>query len=238
MTVLRPTAIDAAPLAAGTKWRTAGSGFLGPRGMRTCSQGKKVAYGRCGQGDRDEGVLRSHQINRGLRGCGLSEPDRPRHAARPIVELTTSTPLAQSFRDHAHTTSRLQTCSSLRRHRRWVRLHYRLFDSRAIFDWMVSPPNRQGLGYAAIALALSAPHPNGWSAWNMSPASGTDWAGVFHGRVPPYGGASSAPNGADPSPQRQKAALDATHAFAFDGPEIELAMIGGRRQVGFVKRNT
>ncbi|MGV1898523.1 hypothetical protein ACQZ6E_27035, partial [Agrobacterium vitis] len=48
------------------------------------------------------------------------------------------------FRDHAHTTSRLRTCRSLRRHRRWVRLHYRPFDSRAIFDWMVSPPNRQG----------------------------------------------------------------------------------------------
>lgn len=31
--------------------------------------------------------------------------------------------------------------------------------------------------------------------------------------------------------------LDATHAFAFDGPEIELAVIGRRRQVGFVKRN-
>nr|WP_172691306.1 hypothetical protein [Agrobacterium tumefaciens] len=48
------------------------------------------------------------------------------------------------FRHHAHTTSRLRTCRSLRRHRRWVRLHYRPFDSRAIFDWMVSPPNRQG----------------------------------------------------------------------------------------------
>nr|WP_172691218.1 hypothetical protein [Agrobacterium rubi] len=57
-------------------------------------------------------------------------------------------------------------------------------------------PTGKGLRYAAIPLALSAPHRNGWSAWNVSPTSETDWAGVFHGRVPPYGGASSAPNGA------------------------------------------
>jgi hypothetical protein len=197
MTVLRPTAIDAAPLAAGTKWRTAGSGFLGPRGMRTCSQGKKVAYGRCGQGDRDEGVLRSHQINRGLRGCGLSEPDRSRHAARPIVELTTSTPLAQSFSgpcSHHVTAADLpfpstpspMGASALPTVRQ--QSHLRL-------DGVSSQPARAS-AMLQSPCPLSAPHRNGWSAWSVSPASGTDWAGVFHGRVPPYGGASSAPNGA------------------------------------------
>lgn len=85
----------------------------------------------------------------------------------------------------------------------------------------------------------SAPHtPTAGQHGTCPPLQELTGLKVFHGRVPPYGGASSAPNGADPSPQRQKAALDATHAFAFDGPEIELAMIGGRRQVGFVKRNT
>nr|ASK44827.1 hypothetical protein [Rhizobium rhizogenes] len=132
MTVLRPTAIDVAPLAAGTKWRTAGSGFLGPRGMQTCLQGKKVAYGRCGQGDRDEGVLRSHQIHRGLRGCGQPEPDCARHAEKPIVELTTSTPLAQSFSAPCSHHVTAADLPFLRRHRRWVRLNYLSFDSRAM----------------------------------------------------------------------------------------------------------
>jgi len=34
---------------AGMQWRTAGGGFLVPRGMRTCSQGKKADDTRCGR---------------------------------------------------------------------------------------------------------------------------------------------------------------------------------------------
>ena len=37
---------------AGTTWRAAGSGFVAPRGMRTCSQGKKVVTGVAGRRSR------------------------------------------------------------------------------------------------------------------------------------------------------------------------------------------
>ena len=121
MTVLRPTAIDAAPRR-GRNIVEDGREQLSwvPRGMRTCSQGKKVAYGHCGQGDRDEGVLRSHQINRGLRRRGQPEPDRPRHAARTIGDFAASRGWHDRYLHHAHATSRLRSCRSVRRLRRWV----------------------------------------------------------------------------------------------------------------------
>lgn len=161
------------PDGAGTKWRMAGSGFLGPRGMRTCSQGKKVADGGCGQGGRDEGVLRSHQIHRGLRGCGQPEPDCARHAERPFGEFTPARRWHDRYLHHAHATSRLRSCCSVRRLRRWVRLHYRPFDGRAILDTMVSPPTGKSLGYAAIPLP-SAPTPH-WLAGTEDVPAFRNW---------------------------------------------------------------
>ncbi len=55
----------------------AGSGFLGPRGMRTCSQGKKVAYGRCGKAVETKAPF-GH--TRSIEVCvGVASPNRIAH---------------------------------------------------------------------------------------------------------------------------------------------------------------
>ena len=104
-----------------TKWRAAGSSFLVSRGMRTCSQGKKVADGRCGRGDRDEVVLRSHQIHRGLRGCAPLQSSKE-HRSWPGVCLRSPTATAV-MAPLAHDGSRLHgpPCQSIP-HRRPIRV--------------------------------------------------------------------------------------------------------------------
>jgi hypothetical protein len=92
------------------------------RGMRTCSQGKKVVSGRCGQGDRDEGVLRSHQIHRGRVGVASSGwmecDDVSRIDDHPPSGCATFVPMLMP-------SSALQARSRPRCHRRRPRSHHR-----------------------------------------------------------------------------------------------------------------
>nr|ASK48245.1 hypothetical protein [Agrobacterium radiobacter] len=91
----------------------------------------------------------------------LSEPDRPRHAARLIVELTTSTPLARSFSapcSHYVTAADLPFPSTPSPMRASALPPATAEPSST--GWCLLPTGN-GLGYAAIPLALSAPHRNG-----------------------------------------------------------------------------
>ncbi|NSZ77495.1 hypothetical protein G6L74_27605 [Agrobacterium tumefaciens] len=129
---------------------------------------------------------------------GVACPNRTDHDM-PRDQSLNSPPARRwhnRFRHPAHTTSRLRTCRSFDAIADGcVCTTDRSTAEPSSTGWCLLPTGK-GLGYAAIRLAFSAPHRTGWSAWKVSPASGSDWAGVFHGRAPPYGGASSAPNGA------------------------------------------
>ncbi|TCV67400.1 hypothetical protein EDE09_11359 [Neorhizobium sp. S3-V5DH] len=160
MTVLRPTAIDAAPQRGRNEaedgrerlsWPARNANLFA--GEESCVWPLRPRRSRRRRPSVTPDPSRSAWV-------WPAEPDRARHAERPTGEFTSIALPARSLWHHAHTPSRLRSCRSVRTPRRMMGLHYRPFDNRAHRRLDGASFCRQGLRFACDPAQPSAPTPH------------------------------------------------------------------------------